>query len=317
MKRRSLLAAPALLPVLAHAQQPPLVGIMRVNGPAAELFAPAFRREMGRLGFEEGKNYRTQVLFADGDNSRLPALAADLVKSGAGIIVPFGHTGTEAAQAATKEIPIVAMADDLVAWKLVASMARPGGNTTGVSILAHELDGKRTEVLHELVPRARRLAVMFDEGFMVSGALDEVLDGARKLGLSPVAVAMSTPGAYEPAVSKLESENVEAVQFLASPLLNALHGRFMNDMARLKLPALYEWPETVEEGGLVAYGPRVSLVYRQVAVQVAKVLKGAKPADLPIEQPTTFVLAINARAARTIGLQLPEAMLLRADVVVD
>jgi putative ABC transport system substrate-binding protein len=317
MKRRSFLAA-ALLPAAASAQQPPpLIGVLRVGGRADEQFEPVFRRDLARLGWEDGKSYRLQVLFADGDSSRLRAMAAELVKAGSKVLVTFGNRGAAAAQAATKEIPIVAMADDLVAWGLVASMARPGGNTTGVSILAHELDVKRLEVLHELVPQAKKIGVVNDDNFTIPGELEKLQAAAARIGLALTVVHVRTVPEIAPALAALAAAGVEAVQFMASPFLNGARGTFITAMAKMKLPALYEWPETVEEGGLVAYGPRISLCYRHVAVLVNKVLRGAKPADLPIEQPATFVLAINTGAARAIGLTLPEAMLLRADVVVD
>jgi putative tryptophan/tyrosine transport system substrate-binding protein len=318
MKRRSLLVAPALLPALAYAQQTlPLVGVLRVGSQKDEQFVDIFKRDMTRLGWDDGKNYRIQVAFAEGDQSRLASLSAELVRAGPRVLVPFGNTGVTAMQGATKELPIVGMSDDLVAWKLVASMARPGGNTTGVSILAHELDPKRLEVLHEIAPQARRVGVVFDEPFLLPLELDRLKEAAGKLGLEPVPVPLQSPNDFAPAMATLAGAKVDAVQFLASPMLNALRGRFIDEMTRLKLPAMHEWPETVEEGGLVSYGARIAQCFRHVAVLVNKVLKGAKPADLPVEQPTTFVLAVNTGAAKAIGLTIPEAVLLRADLVVD
>jgi ABC-type uncharacterized transport system substrate-binding protein len=320
MKRRSFLAVPAMLPAIAPcgawAERPPLVGILRVNGPAAELFVPTFRRDMARLGFEEGKNYRTQVLFADGDIRRLPALAAELVKAGAQILVPFGNPGVTAAQRASAGLPIVALADDLAGSGLVASMARPGGSTTGVSIMGFELDPKRLEILHEIAPAARRIGVVVDPT-VPSGKYGAVEEAAAKLGLQLVMLRAQTPEQIGPALAELQAAKVEAVQFLASPFLNSQRAFFIEKLRELKLPGMYEWPETVEEGGLTSYAPRITLCFRYLAVQVAKVLKGAKPADLPVEQPTAFVLALNTGAARAIGLTIPEAMLLRADLVVD
>jgi putative ABC transport system substrate-binding protein len=316
VKRRTFLAA-ALLPAAARAQpQPPLVGIMRVNGPAAELFLPTFRRDMARLGYEEGKNYRTQVLFADGDTSRLPAMAVELVKAGAQVLVPFGNPGVAAAQKAAGNLPIVALADDLAGSGLVASMARPGGNTSGVSIMSFELDPKRLEVLHEIVPAARRIGVLVDPT-VPSGKRNGVEAAADKLGLLLAVVRAQAPDQLAPAIAELQAAKVEAVQFLASPFLNAQRAFFIERLRELRVPGMYEWPETVEEGGLASYAPHITLCYRYVAVQIAKVLKGAKPADLPVEQPSTFVLALNTGPARAIGLTIPEAMLLRADVVVD
>src|SRR5260370_847006 len=314
MKRRSFLAVPAVLPAFAYAQQQqPLIGVLRVGSQRDEQFMPVFRRDMARLGWEDGKTYRAEVAFADGDASRLPALAAGLVKAGARVLVPFGNAGVAAAQAATKEIPIVAMADNLVALGMVASMARPGGNTTGVSILAHELDVKRLEVLHELVPQARKIGVVIDDNFARHGELDRLQEGAAKIGLALTVGHSRTVPQIAPALAAFAAAGVEAVEVLASPFLHGTRAIFIAPMAKMKLPALYEWPETVEEGGLVAYGPRLSLCYRHVAVLVNKVLRGAKPADLPIQQPLTSVLAINTGPARAIGLTPPEATLLRPD----
>src|SRR5262245_48939484 len=317
MKRRLLLAS-ALLPSIARAQpQPPLVGIMRVNARSTEQFEQPFRRDMARLGWEDGKSYRTQFLWADGDTSRLPAMATALVKSGVSIIVPFGNAAVAAAQAVTKQVPIVGMTDDLVGAGLVPSMARPGGNTTGVSIMGHELDVKRLEILHELAPEAHRIGVVKDDVNAVAGATAKLEKMAQSLGLALTLVHVGTREQLAPGLGALAAARVEAVQILASPFLNSQRGTFVERMRQGKLPAIYEWPETVEEGGLSSYAPRISLCFRHVAVLVSKILRGAKPADLPIEQPTAFTLAINTGTAQAIGLHVPEGLLLRADLVVD
>jgi putative tryptophan/tyrosine transport system substrate-binding protein len=317
MKRRLLLAS-ALLPSIARAQpQPPLVGVMRVNARSTEQFEQPFRRDMARLRWEEGKSYRTQFLWADGDTSRLRAMASDLVKSGASIIVPFGNAAVAAAQAVTKEVPIVGMTDDLVGAGLVSSMARPGGTTTGVSIMGHELDVKRLEILHELAPEAHRIGVVYDEVNGVKGAITKLEKAAQNLGLALTVVRVEARDQIAQGLASLAAVRVEAVQVLASPFLHFHRATFVERMRQAKLPAIYEWPETVEEGGLSSYAPRISLCFRHVAVLVSKVLRGARPADLPIEQPTTFTLAINTGTAHAIGLHVPEGLLLRADVVVD
>jgi putative ABC transport system substrate-binding protein len=321
MRRRTFLAAaaagPSLAPSLTHAQPvPPLIGVLRVNAAASEPFVGVFRRDMARLGLEEGKGYRMRVLFADGDSARLPALAADLVAGGARLIVAFGNAGVAAAQQATRTIPIVGMADDLAGSGLVASMARPGGNTTGVSIMGFELDAKRLELLHEIVPAARRLGVFVDSAAR-SGGRAHVEEAANKLGLQLAFLPANRPEDLQPAMARLHEAKVDAVLFLPSPFLQGERAWFIQRMRESRLPAMYEWPESVEEGGLMSYAPRITLCFRHVAVQVAKILRGAKPADLPVEQPSLFTLALNAGTARTIGLQIPEAMLLRADLVVD
>ena len=317
MKRRIFLGL-ALLPAMSQAQQPPpLIGVMRVNARGAEQFAEPFRRDMTRLGWQEGRTYRTQFLWADGDTSRLPAMAAELLQSGARVLVTFGNFAMAAAQAATKQVPIVGIADDLVGAGLVPSMARPEGNTTGVSIMGHELNAKRLEILHEIAPQAHRIGVIRDEVNAVKGTSEKLEKAAQSLGLKLTVVNIATRDEIAPGLAALAAARVEAVQFLTSPFLNSQRATFVERIREMKLPAIYEWPETVEEGGLVSYAPRLSLCFRHVAVLVSKVLRGAKPADLPIEQPTTFTLAINTGAAQAIGLQVPENLLLRADVVVD
>ncbi len=317
MKRRHLLASAAMFPAAAWAQgELPLVGVVRVNAPGNEQFTPVFKRDLARLGFEEGKNYRLKVLFAEGDVSLMPRLAATLVTDGAKVLVAFGNSGVIAAQKATKVVPIVAMANDLASGGLVASMARPGGNTTGISIMAHELEEKRLEILHEIAPSARRIGVLRDPGITLPATIDKLQAAAGKLGLTLTVVHVAKPADIAPALEKLAAAQVEAVAVLASPLLNDQRATLIAEMTRRRWPAIWEWPETVEQGGLASYAPRISLVYRHVAVQVAQILRGAKPADLPVEQPTTFTLAINTSAAKAIGLKIPDEMLLRADVVV-
>jgi putative tryptophan/tyrosine transport system substrate-binding protein len=317
MKRRIFLGL-ALLPAVSQAQQPPpLIGVMRVNARGAEQFAEPFQRDMTRLGWQEGRTYRTQFLWADGDTSRLPAMAAELLQSGARVLVTFGNFAMAAAQAATKQVPIVGIADDLVGAGLVPSMARPEGNTTGVSIMGHELNAKRLEILHEIAPQAHRIGVIRDEVNAVKGTSEKLEKAAQSLGLKLTVVSIATRDEIAPGLAALAAARVEAVQVLPSPFLNSQRATFVERIREMKLPAIYEWPETVEEGGLASYGPRQSLCFRHVAVLVSKVLHGAKPSDLPIEQPTTFTLAINTGAAQAIGLQVPETILLRADVVVD
>jgi putative ABC transport system substrate-binding protein len=196
-------------------------------------------------------------------------------------------------------------------------VARPGGNTTGVSMLGRQLDGKRLEVLHELAPGARKIGFVSDGTQAVRDELPKFEAAARRLGLSPSVLQVETVDAIAPGMASFAASGVDAVQFLASTFLQAARARCVAEATRLGLPAIYEWPETVEEGGLSSYGPRLTLCFRHIAVLVSKVLKGARPADLPIEQPTIYTLAINVGAARRIGFAVPEHMLLRADLLVD
>lgn len=318
MLRRSLLAAPAFLPALAHAQANlPLIGILRVGSVAGDLFPGVFNRDMAHLGLEEGRHYRVKLAFADGERERLPALAAELVAAGAQLLVAFSIAGVAAAQSASKTVPIVAMTDDLVGTGQVASVARPGGNTTGVSVMGRLLDTKRLEVLHELVPSVRKVGIVGDDSLTVHRELGNLQAAARTRGLALEIVHVQKAEQVQPGLARLGDAGVEAVQFLASAFLQSVRFQFMAELRGRNLPAIYEWPETVEEGGMSSYGPRLSLCYRHVAILAAKVLGGTRPSDLPIEQPTIFTLAINVGAARAIGVKVPQSMLLRADLLVD
>jgi putative tryptophan/tyrosine transport system substrate-binding protein len=207
------------------------------------------------------------------------------------------------------------MTDDMVGSGLVASLARPGGNTTGVSILASELDVKRLEVLHEFVPQARRIAILADTTTISTRA--QLASAARDLHVEPVWFEAGSPEELSRALDALTAAKVDAVNVLASPLLNFWRLQIIDWMRDARLAAVYQWPESVEDGGLLAYGPRNLLCYRHVVSLVDKVLRGAKPADLPIEQPTKFELAVNLKTAGAIGMTIPPTLLLRADEVIE
>jgi len=321
VKRRefiTLLGGATTWPLAARAQQSrlPVVGVLRPNRrDVLETFAEPFRRYMKAIGWEEGRNVRFLFLWTEGLAERAPALAGELVAQNVDLIVTFGDPATRAAQRATAAIPIVAMTDDMVGSGLAASLARPGGNTTGVSILASELDVKRLEVLHEFVPQARRIAVLADLGTISTRA--QLASAARDLDVEPVWFEAGSPEELSRAVDALTAAKVDAVNVLASPLLNFWRFQIIDRMRDARLPAVYQWPESVEDGGLLAYGPRNLLCYRHVVSLVDKVLRGAKPADLPIEQPTKFELAVNLKTAGAIGMTIPPTLLLRADVVIE
>jgi putative tryptophan/tyrosine transport system substrate-binding protein len=322
MRRRDLLTllggAAAAWPLTARAQQSrlPVVGVLRPNRrDVLETFAEPFRRYMKAIGWEDGRNVRFLFLWTEGLAERAPALAGELVAQNVDLIVTFGDPATRAAQRATAAIPIVAMTDDMVGSGLAASLARPGGNTTGVSILASELDVKRLEVLHEFVPQARRIAVLADATTVSTRA--QLASAARDLDVEPVWFEAGSPEELSRAVDALTAAKVDAVNVLASPLLNFWRFQIIDRMRDARLPAVYQWPESVEDGGLLAYGPRNLLCYRHVVSLVDKVLRGAKPADLPIEQPTKFELAVNLKTAGAIGMTIPPTLLLRADEVIE
>jgi len=320
MRRRdfiALLGGAAAWPRAAHAQQGrvPLIGVLRPNPKEAEIFLEPFRRYMKAIGWEEGRNVRFLFVFADGRNERMPALADELIAQNVDLIIPFGDPAIRAAQRASQTIQIVAMTDDMVGSGLVANMARPGSNTTGVSILASELDVKRLEILSEFVPKARRIAVLNDPTTISTRA--QLASAARNLDIELVWFEAQSPNQIGRALDAVAAAQVQAVNVLASPLLQAARFQIIDRMRDHRLPTIYQWPETAEEGGLLAYGPRILLCYRHVTSLVDKVLRGTRPADLPIEQPSKFELVVNLKTASTLGMTISPALLLRADEVLE
>jgi putative tryptophan/tyrosine transport system substrate-binding protein len=293
-----------------------VVGVIRVNPRNTnETFAEPFRRDMASLGWKENDNVEFVFVWAEGRNDALSKFAADILARGVDVIVTFGPEGTRAAQSATPSIPIVAMMDNLVGAGVVQSMARPGGHTTGVSILATELDAKRLELLHEASPAARRIGVLHDPA--VPETIANVKAAGRALNIELVFAPARTKPEIAAAIKTLIEAKVAAVNVLASTNLNAFRADEIAAFAQARLPAIYEWPETAEQGGLIGYGPRNLTVYRLVAAMVNNVLRGAKPADLPVEQPTKFELIINGKTAKALGLTIPQSLLLRADEVIE
>ena len=320
MKRRAFIAAlggAAVWPLVARAQQPmPLVGVLRINSrDVNEAFEEPFRRYMKELGWEEERNVRFQFLWAGGQNEKLPGLARELVAQKVNLIVTFGNSGVQAVQQATTNIPIVGMSDDMVGGGLVVSMARPGRNTTGISILGTELDVKRLELLHEFAPQAHSIAVLADPNLF--GNRRQLENAAHALGFELFVFTAQNRDEIARALDAIEVAGVEAVNILTSPFLNAARNVIIERLRRARLPSIFEWPESAQDGGLLGYGPRFLVVCRLVAGLADKVLRGAAPGDLPIEQPTKFALVINLKTAKAIGLTIPEALLLRADEVIE
>jgi putative ABC transport system substrate-binding protein len=303
-------------PLAARAQEPGR--IYRLGGltniPRTAPHFVALFDELRRAGFVEGRN-----LVVAGWTFRaeqFPEMAAELVKAKVDVIVCAGNVAIRTTQKATTTIPIMAITDDMVGSGLVHSLARPDGNTTGVSILASELDVKRLEILHEFVPQARRIAVLADPTTISTRA--QLASAARDLGVDLVPFEAQSLDEIGRALDAVAGAKVEAVNVLASPILFANRRIIIDRAAALRLPAIYQWPEIAEEGGLFAYGPRIVQIFRQTfARQLIKVLQGAKPIDLPVEQPTTFELVINLKTARAIGLSVPPTFLNRADEVIE
>jgi len=307
-----------LTSVTAEAQQGrvPVIGVIR-NGLKStnDVVSSRFRRDMQALGWEDGRNIRYIFMWADGRDDRFPALVAALVAQPVDVIVVFGDLAIQAAQRATSTIPIVGLADDMVGSAFAASMARPGGNITGVSILAGELDAKRLALLHELVPHARRIGILADPTTVPT--VPQVEKAASDLGIDLVTRPAKNREEIGRALDAMIAARVGAVNVLGSPVLDLNHRFIIDRVRQARLPAIYQWPGTAWDGGLVSYGPRRTLAYQQMTRFVDKILKGAKPADLPVEQPTTFELVINLKTAQTLGLTIPPSVLGRADQVIE
>ena len=319
MRRIGLVLVLSLLaPLAVDAQQSrvPVIGVIRnTSKPINDVFASRLARDMQALGWEDGRNIRYIFVWADRRDDRFPGLAADLVARPVDVIIVFGDPAIRAAQRATSTIPIVGLADDMVGSALAASMARPGENTTGVSILAGELDAKRLALLRELVPHARRIGVLADPTTVPT--VPQVEKAARDLGIDLVTRPAKNREEIGRALDVMIAARVGAVNVLASPVLDRLHGLIIDWARQARLPAIYQWPEIAAEGGLVSYGPRRMLAHQQMTGFIDKILKGAKPADLPIEQPTKFELVINLKTAKTLGLTIPPSVLARADEVIE
>jgi len=309
----------ATWPLSSRGQQPvlPVFGILLVfSRDVGKTFTDPIRAYMQALGYVEGRNIAFDFRFADGKVERLPMLAAELVAQRPAVIATFGDAAGLAAQAATATVPIVSMSEDLVRAKLVTNIRQPGGNTTGVSIMGTELDAKRLEILTELLP-ARSSVLLLADPTTHRESRPALNATAGTLGLTLREAVVGTPEQLERALRDARQSGIAGVNVLASALLFALRGRIINLVAELGLPAMYQWPETVDEGGLIAYGPSLLGAFRQVTTLVVKVLQGAKPGDLPVEQPTRFSLVINLKTAKTLGLNVPPLTLARADRAIE
>jgi putative tryptophan/tyrosine transport system substrate-binding protein len=294
----------------------PLIGVLRIDTHDDEPVT-LLRRALATVGRVEGRNLRLDVRVDDGRLQHFPALADALVKNRASVIVTFGDSATRAAQHASSTIPIVALADDLVASGLISSLARPGGNITGVSIFATQLDPKKLELLKELLPAARRFALLRDPGTAVRERMQAIADTARGLGVDLLTVDSRSSADLGPAFSRMRADNAEAVNVLASPLFYALHRELGALSLAYRLPAICNFREMAVAGCLASYGFRRSDLYAMLAEIADEVLKGASPADTPAQQPTKFELVINIKTAKALGLTIPPALLARADEVIE
>jgi putative ABC transport system substrate-binding protein len=288
------------------------------QAPNAPLFE-AFRQGLRDLGYVEGQNLAIEFRSAEGDHARLPALAAELVRERVEVIVTAGQPGIRAALGATREIPIVmAISGDALQTGLVPSLARPGGNLTGLSVLAPELSGKRLQLLKETLPRLSRVAVLWNPANQDSFVNWQATQGAAQvLGLALQSLEVRAPGESAPAFAAMSRERAGAVVVLADPLTVGNRVQIVEMAARHRLPGIYFWKEFVEAGGLMSYGPSFTEMFRRAAIYVDKILKGARPADLPVEQPMRFELVLNLKTARALGITFPPTIMIRADRMIE
>ncbi len=324
MKRREFMAGlgcSSVFPLAVRAQEPGRtyrLGFLLSIGQDNPGFA-GFFDELHQNGFVEGRNLAVAPVGFSVRNEELGQTAAAVVAFTPDAIFTGPDIYTRAIQAATRTIPIVALSGDLVGVGLVASLARPGGNTTGVSMFAPELDGKRQDILMEIAPQARRMGAMVDVTMSqnTSAHLQDLKDAAQIRGVELSIFAVSKVDEVVPAINAAKAAGIEALNFLATPMFVQIRRAIIDCVTSVRLPAIYQWPEIAEDGGLAAYGAPLPQIYRQVARLVVKVFQGSKPADIPIEQPTNFELVVNLKAARAIGHNIPTGLILRADKVIE
>ena len=322
-RRHFLIASGALLatPFAVGAQPVRRVSLLAyvTNRPGPMEFDQAFLRGLRELGYIEGQNIRIEYRWGDGMEGQLPAQMAEVVGLKPDLIVTAGTPGVQAARNATASIPIVmALSPDAVRDGLVASLARPGGNVTGMSIFAPEVTGKRLELLKETLPNLARVATIWNSAN--PGNLPLVHDtevAAKALGLSLQSVGVRQVAELDTAFASITRERAGALSVISDGFMVTNRNLVSALAARNRLPAIYPSSTYVEAGGLMSYGPSIPAAYHRAAYFVDRILKGARPADLPVEQPTKFELVVNLKSAKSLGLKIPQSILLRADKIIE
>ena len=327
MKRRdfiALIGGAAAWPLPARAQQQPTMPVVGILGghTSAEWtpFISAFNVGLKEIGFVEGQNVRIEYRWAEGNYDRLPMLAADLVRSRVATIAAVGGVNSAlAAKAATEEIPIIFLTGrDPVELGFVKSFNRPGGNLTGINLQNAELEPKRLDLLRELVPNASTIAILINPDNKNHQSRVDAMGAAVRAGRQQVVVVGAAADRdFEPAFATLAQRRADALIVSPDPFLDSHRETLVSLTARHAIPAMYQWREFVQAGGLVSYGTSLADAHRQLGNYTGKILQGTKPGDLPVSQPTRFELLINLKTAKTLGLTVPTSILLLADEVME
>jgi putative ABC transport system substrate-binding protein len=323
MKRRDFISllggAVAVWPLIVRAQDAGRtyrIGFL-LPSTRESLAVVALFDELRLNGFVEGQNL---IVIPGGfgiPNDQIASVVASLVAASPDAIISGPELPLRAIKKATQTIPVIGMTEDMVADGLVASFARPGGNITGISLLSPELDGKRQEILIEATPGVRKIAVLADSNVAKPMHLQQLQQAAQSYGVEALVRGVAKRDDVISSINDVQASGAQAINFLATPMFSVNAADFIRQVTTLRLPSIYQWPENAEDGAVIAYGPRFTEMYRQRARQVAKVLRGTKPADIPIEQPTKFELVINLQAAKAIGHEVPAGLVARAAKVIE
>ena len=305
--------------VMAQTQQPkkiPRLGVLFI-GSRNQPHLDAFKQGLRERGYVEQKNIVLEYRYAEGNNDRLRQLAAELVRDKVDVIVTTASVSALAARAVTKTIPIVMTSGNPLESGLAASLAKPGGNVTGLTVLSADLSGKRVELLTETFPKTTRIAALQSpQDFEAGAGYKETQEAAKAFSLRLHPVEVQSANDFEPAFVQMNKTRETALLVILSPMITFNSRRIVELALKYRLPGMYPTKQFAEEGGLMAYGPLIPDLYRRAATYVDKILKGAKPGELPVEQPTKFELVINLQTAKHIGVTIPPSVLTRADRVI-
>ena len=303
-------------PAPAQQKKIPRVGVLFI-GSRNQPHLDAFKQGLRERGYVEQKNILLEYRYAEGNNDRLRQLAAELVRDKVDVIVTTASVSAVAARAATKTIPIVMTTGNPLESGLAASLAKPGGNVTGLTVLSADLSGKRVELLTETFPKTTRIAALQSpQDFEAGAGYKETQEAAKAFSLRLHPVEVQSASDFEPAFARMNKDRKTALLVILSPMITFNSRRIVELALKYRLPGMYPTKQFAEEGGLMSYGPLIADLYRRAATYVDKILKGANPGELPVEQPTKFELVINLQTAKQIGLTIPPSVLARADKVI-